>query len=116
MPALFALALTLQIGVQATPKTDSTPGQISAGIRVGGRRTSRIPLTPEHVRTAYKTPTARGLVERARVTRMAQAISWRLALSRLDGLRFQFLKARTWPGRHRGWRCHARAALAWCPA
>jgi hypothetical protein len=77
MSAFLALALTLQIRVdaQSTPKTDSTPRQASVTVGVGGsgdRRARRIPVTAEHLRTAYKTPAARSLVERARATRMAQ--------------------------------------------
>ncbi|MEK7402084.1 MAG: ShlB/FhaC/HecB family hemolysin secretion/activation protein [Gemmatimonadota bacterium] len=80
MPALLTLALTLQIrvGVEATPpvrQDTSVKREVSVGVRVGndGRRpATRIPVTAEHLRTAYKSAAARTMVERARAMRMAQ--------------------------------------------
>jgi hypothetical protein len=78
MPALFTLALALQIRVEANTQVrpdTSVKREVSVGVRVGndGRRpATRIPLTEEHMRTAFKSPVARALVMRARAMRMAQ--------------------------------------------
>jgi len=80
MPALLALALVLQIRVDATTTVNRDTSKkkdvnVNVNVNVGGNRrreARRIPVTAEHLRTAYKTPAARALVERAKAMRMAQ--------------------------------------------
>ena len=76
---VLTLALTLQIRVDAsTPPAradTSRKKEVSVSVSVGGDRrrpARRIPVTAEHMRTAYKTPAARALIERARAMRLAQ--------------------------------------------
>jgi hypothetical protein len=79
MPALLTLALALQIRVETstaaptdTSKNKNVSVNVSVNVGAMRKRESRIPVTAEHIRTAYKSPAARSLVERARKTRMAQ--------------------------------------------
>jgi hypothetical protein len=70
----FAAVVALQVQVKVTTSRDSTVARsTSAGISVTvpGARDSvrRIAVTPEHLATAFQTPAARTLLERARVAR-----------------------------------------------
>jgi hypothetical protein len=75
--ALLAAALLLQIkvGVERTA-ADSAKKDVSVTASVGRNRgdkpPKRIPVTDEHLRTAFRTPLAKSTLERARATRMAQ--------------------------------------------
>ncbi len=81
--ALLLVSLTAQvkIGVQVqrdsadtARKTTSTGVTAASGRRDSTERRSyrRVPVTDAHRRTAFKSPAARSLLERARVSRMAQ--------------------------------------------
>jgi hypothetical protein len=78
MPALlvFAFAVQIRAEVSADTTTKAKNVTISVGVSNGNSRRDRppkrIPVTTEHLRTAYKSPQARALIERARVARMAQ--------------------------------------------
>jgi hypothetical protein len=73
MSALFALALALQArpATPATPQASDQAGFVVSDT-VRGRRTRRLVVTPEHMRTAFKSPVAKTLVDRARRMRIAQ--------------------------------------------
>src|SRR5436190_8286682 len=78
-PALLIAVLYLQINVQAKTTRDTTGGKdgVNVAITVGGdgdRRgpPKRMPVTDEHLRTAFKSPLAKSLLERARDAREAQ--------------------------------------------
>ena len=77
MPSLLLAALLLQVQTEASVKRDSSGKQVSVQVSVGEdgerrREPKRIPVTAEHMRTAYKTPLARTLLHRARAARMSQ--------------------------------------------
>src|SRR5919108_6591938 len=83
MPALLLVALALQIQVDGRVRRDTTDSAAKAGVNaemnVGSTSASRrrrppkrIPVTAEHLRSAFKTPLARTLLERARASRMSQ--------------------------------------------
>src|SRR5947207_7689962 len=81
MPVLLVAALHVQVQVGASTKSpDSTKKKdVNVSVQVGGNGSShrrkppkRIPVTPEHLRTAFKSELARTLLERARHARMAQ--------------------------------------------
>jgi len=77
MPALLVFALAVQIRAEVSKDTATKTKNVSVsvGVSTGSSRDrppKRIPVTAEHLRTAYKTPQARALIERARVMRMAQ--------------------------------------------
>lgn len=78
--ALLAFVL-LQVKVEAKAQRDTAKGatsrEINISIGAGGsdsrrRPPKRIPVTAEHLRTAFRSPLAKSLLERARVARMAQ--------------------------------------------
>lgn len=77
MSALLAAALLFQIkvGVERTT-TDSAKKDVTVTASVGRNRgdkpPKRMPVTAEHLRTAFRTPLAKATLERARATRMAQ--------------------------------------------
>lgn len=81
MQALLLVALVSQIkmdvGVQRD-STDSTKKKTSVGIAIGPGNSNRrgepkrIAVTDEHRRTAFRTPLARTLLERARSARLSQ--------------------------------------------
>ena len=72
------LQANMQVGVQRDTASHRT--SVTAGIAVNGadddrdsvRPPKRIPVTAEHLRTAFKTPLARTVLERARAARMSQ--------------------------------------------
>ena len=74
----MALALQVRVEASATQRPDSSRKKdVSVTVDVGGgnrrdRPPRRIPVTAEHLRTAYKSPAARSLVQRARAMRVAQ--------------------------------------------
>ena len=81
MPVLLVAALFVQVHVGvSTTKSDTTKKKdVNVSIQVGGsggsnrrRRPKRIPVTPEHLRTAFKSELAHTLLERARQARLAQ--------------------------------------------
>ena len=80
MPSLLVAAvLLMQVQVDAKVVRDSVKKSKDVNIEVslgnGDRRRGppkRIPLTEEHLRTAFKSPLARRLLERARAARMSQ--------------------------------------------
>ena len=79
MNALVLVALVMQVRVEAGVVRDSTDStrKVQATIGFGGganrrREPRRIPVTDEHLRTAFKSATARTLLERARASRLAQ--------------------------------------------
>lgn len=82
MYAVLAAVLFLQVKVEARVHGDSAAaGHATASLATGdsdesdtGRRRApkRIPVTAEHLRTAFSSPLARTLLERARAARMAQ--------------------------------------------
>lgn len=85
MQALLLVALAMQIKMEASVRRDSTDTtgkhtniNVGIGINVRGddssrrRPPKRIPVTPEHLRTAFKSTLARTLLERARTARLAQ--------------------------------------------
>ncbi len=79
MPGLLVFALVAQVSVDASVRrdtTDSTTKRTNVSVRVGSsqdrRPPRRIPVTDEHQRTAFQTPAARALLERARAMRLAQ--------------------------------------------
>ena len=80
MPALLIAALLMQVKVDASVRRDSTDAtrrsvsiEVNIGSDTGKRRApKRIPVTSEHLRTAYKSTLARTLLDRARAARLAQ--------------------------------------------
>jgi len=82
MHALLLVAIAMQVKVDVAVKRDSTHStkkSTSIGIAIGsgatdnrGREPRRVPVTAEHLRTAFKTPLARAVLERARSARMSQ--------------------------------------------
>jgi hypothetical protein len=77
MPALLVLALAVQVRTEAQAPDTARKATTNATVQVdsgrnGRREPKRIPVTAEHLRTAFKTGQARDLVLRARVMRMAQ--------------------------------------------
>jgi hypothetical protein len=78
MPALLVLALVAQVRTQSPPADTAKQPVRNVTVRVDSsrdrerREPRRIPVTPEHLRTAFKSAQARDLVLRARVMRMAQ--------------------------------------------
>jgi len=76
MQAFLLVALLMQ--VDASVKRDTAKGvNISVTIgsendSAGRRKPKRSPVTPEHMRTAFKSRLAQTLLERARAGRMAQ--------------------------------------------
>jgi len=76
-PALLIAVLYLQINVQAKTTRDTTSGGVNVAITLnddGDRRgpPKRIPVTEEHLRTAFKSTLARTTLARAREARQAQ--------------------------------------------
>lgn len=80
-PVALIAFVFLQINVEAKAQKDTAKGTTShnVNITVGTsdesrrrRPPKRIPVTPEHLRTAFKSPLARNLLEHARIARMAQ--------------------------------------------
>lgn len=71
----FPFLLQVKAGVEGN-KGDSTKKGVNVSVTVGrqgdDRPPRRIPVTAEHLRTAYRTPLARATLERARATRLAQ--------------------------------------------
>lgn len=71
----FPLLLQVKAGVQ-TSEADSIKKKVSVSVEVDGTREDRppkrIPVTEEHLRTAFRTPLAKATLERARATRLAQ--------------------------------------------
>ena len=81
MQALLLAALVMQVKMDASVKrdsTDSTKKSVNVGISIGDGGSDRrgppkqIPVTPEHLRTAFKSTLARTLLERARAARLSQ--------------------------------------------
>lgn len=82
MTALLALALVMQVRMDASVRrdsTDTTKKNTNVSVTIGGgssrderRPPKRVPVTADHLLTAFKTPRARALLERARAMRMAQ--------------------------------------------
>lgn len=81
MQPLLLVALLMQVRVDANAKRDSldtSRKNVDVNVTVtrrdstGRREPKRIPVTPEHLRTAFKSALARTLLERARAARMAQ--------------------------------------------
>ena len=81
MQALLLVALLMQVKVDASVRrdsTDSTKKDVNIGITIGDapsnrrRPPKRVPVTDEHLRTAFKSPLARTLLLRARAARLSQ--------------------------------------------
>ncbi|HEU4994812.1 MAG TPA: ShlB/FhaC/HecB family hemolysin secretion/activation protein [Gemmatimonadaceae bacterium] len=83
MQAFLLVALAMQVKADVTVKrdsTDSTKKDVNIQFTLGPsgdadrrrREPKRIPVTEEHLRTAFKSPLARTLLLRARAARMAQ--------------------------------------------
>jgi len=82
MQALLLVALLMQVKVDASVRRDSTdPNKgkdVNIGITIGDspadrrRPPKRMPVTEEHLRTAFKSTLARTLLHRARAARMSQ--------------------------------------------
>ena len=79
MSPLLALALPALLQVSATvqpAKADSSRKEVAVGVRIGNnwenRPPKRMPVTAEHLRTAFKSPLAQSTLERARVARIEQ--------------------------------------------
>ncbi|TMG81351.1 MAG: hypothetical protein E6H78_16990, partial [Betaproteobacteria bacterium] len=80
MHPLLAVALLMQVSVSTRVQRDTAdPSKkgVNIDVRVGSdsqhrRPPKRIPVTDEHRRTAFKSPLARQLLERARSARMSQ--------------------------------------------
>lgn len=78
MPALLAFVLAVQVQTDVQVRRDTAKGtninvNVSAGSTRRDRRPpKRIPVTADHLRTAFKSPQAKALIERARVMRMSQ--------------------------------------------
>jgi hypothetical protein len=81
MQALLLAALLLQVRTDVTVKKDTAAGSkgkhVNVQVAVGdeedrGREPRRIPVTDDHLRTAFKTPLAGTLLHRARAARLAQ--------------------------------------------
>ena len=81
MPVLLvaALFMQVQIGVSTTKSDTTKKKDVNVNVQVGGgarshrrRPPKRIPVTPEHLRTAFKSELARTLLERARAARLRQ--------------------------------------------
>lgn len=82
MQPFLLVALLLQVQVDASVKRDSADAKrksvnVSVTIKsendsAGRRKPKRIPVTPEHMRTAFKSALAQTLLERARAARLAQ--------------------------------------------
>jgi len=80
--ALLIAVVFLQVNVQAKTTRDTTGGKdgkdVSVEISLGGANNDRrgppkrIPVTPEHLRTAFKSTLARTILERAREARLEQ--------------------------------------------
>jgi hypothetical protein len=109
---LLLFAALLQVSTQVGVQKDTTHGgvHVRASITVGDssddddhRPPKRIPVTEEHLRTAFATPLARTLLERARSSRMAmdsslvsyeattyERISAGMGFSRIGGDRLMF--------------------------
>jgi hypothetical protein len=74
--ALLVLQVRSEVSTTRDPK-DTTKKGVSINMTVGPDNTSgrkppkRIPVTEEHLRTAFKTPQARTILQRARVQRMS---------------------------------------------
>src|SRR5687767_5089793 len=76
MQAFLLVALLMQ--VDASVKRDSVKG-VNISVTVGSendsagrRKAKRIPVTAEHMRSAFKSALARTLLDRARAARLAQ--------------------------------------------
>ena len=80
MQALLLVALLMQVNVDARVKRDTADPKkknVNIGVTIGDsddRRgpPKRIPVTEEHLRTAFKSASARTLLERARAARLSQ--------------------------------------------
>lgn len=82
MQPLLLVALAMQVKVSAGVMPDTTGGKgksVGVEIAIGSsaeekqsRKPKRVPVTAEHLRTAFRTPLARAILERARKARMAQ--------------------------------------------
>jgi hypothetical protein len=93
--AAASFALTLQVKVTAKTNDDST-GQKDASIQVSVRTRAergdegrRIPVTEQHMATAYKDPDAREMLRRARASRLSQDS----ALIAYDAMAYQRMSA-----------------------
>jgi hypothetical protein len=99
MPFLLAAALALQVQIQVGPPADrkrptvvrdSTPGSVELAGRRGRRRAAvRLPVTAQVLATAFRDPTARTLLMRARAERMSQDSS----LEAYDATAYQRISA-----------------------
>jgi hypothetical protein len=83
MPALLLVAVMMQVqvGVSSKPDTAGKGKDVNVSINIGvgedttdrrNRPPKRIPVTDQHLRTAFKSMLARTLLERARTSRLAQ--------------------------------------------
>jgi hypothetical protein len=80
MQGLLLVAVLMQVRVDAPARdsTDSSKVKASLGVTADskgsnrGKEPRRIPLTPEHLRTAFKSAAARTMLERARSSRLRQ--------------------------------------------
>src|SRR5688572_26044885 len=76
MQALLLAALVLQVKVGATVTHDTAKKtviiEMGTGMNEGRRPPMRVPVTEQHLRTAFKSPLARATLERARAARLSQ--------------------------------------------
>ena len=76
MAVSVALALAVPLLLQAAPPAQRPDSARNVGEKIANswenRPPKRIPVTAEHLRTAFKTPLAKATLERARATRLAQ--------------------------------------------
>jgi hypothetical protein len=72
---LLVVALSLQVKVGATVTHDTANKNVEiklgTGTNDGRKPPKRMPVTEEHLRTAFRTPQARTILQRARVQRMS---------------------------------------------
>src|SRR5438552_14027596 len=98
MPALLVAVvfMQVQVGVSSTKPDSTHKREVTVGVQVGAnarankrRPPKRIPVTADHLRTAFKSAAARTLLERARHARLAQDS----ALRSYDAIAYQRVSA-----------------------
>src|SRR5215210_932333 len=100
MPFLLAAALALQVQIQVGPPSDrkrttvvrdstAESSELSGGRRGRRRSPTRLPVTAHVLATAFRDPTARALLMRARAERMSQDSS----LQAYDATAYQRISA-----------------------
>ena len=90
--AVVALAVPPQVQIQASTRSDSGKQGRHVSVTVSterSREVRRIPVTEEHLRTAFRNPAARDLLLRARASRLRQDS----ALVAYDAMAYQRISA-----------------------